>query len=374
MRGYLICFIFTLITIFISERLYIKNKKKLSKIFFISSFLIPCIISGVRSTEIGADVKSYFLVLYNCYNKGMSLIDGMNIANVEFGYSFIMYLASKFHNIHFSLFINQFLVSLPIYALAIDLRRKNKEKKYYIMTFIVFIYLTTFYSLSLNLLRQSIAISLVVYAYYSYINKNTKKGLILIILASLFHISALVGLLTFLIDYICKKYKKNRILFLILLFCIMITFVLGFEQILKILPLKYSYYIGSKYDNSSFSIMSIVKKIIWIIPSMLYLDKIKDKKSDDYSQFLSYVSILIIDFILYFMSIQLSSAGRLGYYFLYTAYFFIIPKLAYMFKEKGAIVFMINLLLVFFWYNMTVVNNDVNKTYPYTSDVVLWLN
>lgn len=374
MTGYIYCFLFTILFAFLSDKMFIHSKRKIGVLFFILSLLIPCFIAGVRSLEVGADVKSYFLVLYNCYTKGMSLFEGMKIANVEFGYSLTMFIASKTNNVNVALFVNQLLISLPIYLVAYDLRKKDKYNNRYILTFVVIIYLMTFYSLSMNLLRQSIAISFIVYSYYNYINNNYKKALLFFLISCSFHISSIIGILIFIIDFICKKCKKNRIIYLFIMFTLLIAFVIGFKKILMLFPIKYSYYIGSKYDNSSFSLLSIIKKLFWIVPSFIYLGRISEKTNDHYSQFLAYAVILIIDFVLYFMSFQLSSAGRLGYFFLYVGYFFIIPELANMFKRKGIVNLLILCVLAFFWYNMTVVNNDINKTYPYKSDVIEWLN
>lgn len=377
MKGYLVCFISSIIFIFISEKLYLKGHKKFSTFFFLISFFIPCIISGVRSLDVGTDIKSYFSVLfYNYTQNNMNFFKGMKIANVELGYALIIYLASKTENINFCLFINQLLVSLPIYILAYNLRKDYNSEKKNVMTFTVIVYLLTLYSMSMNLMRQSIAISIGVLMYY-YLQKGNKKiAYLLFILACTFHASALSLILVFIINEICFKYKKNRILHLFILLLLLIFFSLTFEKILSIIPSKYSYYLGSKYDINSFSILSLIKKMVWIIPSLVFLSRIKDKNSENYSKYMIICSFLIIDLILYFMSMQLGPAGRLGYYFLYIGYFFMIPYIDNLVEKSGRwiIDLIIILILILFWYNMTVTNSDENETYPYKSDVINQLN
>lgn len=374
MKAYIICFTFTILFTYFSECYLKRNKKSLGKFLLLISLLIPCYISGMRSEIVGKDVRVYFLVLFNVYTSGHSFIEGMQICNTEFGYSLFMYITSKFNNMNFCMFVNQLLVCLPIYLLAYRIRKDNEKNNNNIMTFVIIIFLLTLYSLSMNLLRQSVAITWFVYSYYLYKKQLYKKSIFCYLFAFLFHQSVLVGGLIFIVDWICVKLKKDRIIILCFFVLAMVGVVWGFESILEFLPNKYSYYANSDFNNSSFSVMSIIKKVLWIIPSCIYVKLIVNKKSEHYTNFLIITFSFIIDFILYFMSLKISNAGRLGYYFLYIGYFLAIPYLNQIFKEKKLVSFVIFCVLCVFWYNGTVVNYDVNRTYPYKSDLVEWLN
>lgn len=367
MRGYLLCFILAITLAFLSERSYKKNNLFLGKLFLVLSLFVPCFIAGVRNITVGKDVSSYFMVLFKGFTSGESFLFVTQKAGVEIGYAIFMYIASLFKNVNIALFLSEFLVCLPIYLLAYD----NKKK--YSLTFTITIFLLTLYCLSLNLMRQSIAISFIIYG-ISLFERENKNWKYMFLLAFLFHYSAIICLLMIFIIYICKKMKKNRIFLIFLILTSVVIFSLTFEWILMLIPNKYSYYIGSQYDVSSFSFASIIKKIIWIVPFIIYLGRYKNKNDDEYALALSYFTFFLIDFVLYFMSLQLSSAGRLGYFFLYAGYFYFFPRIKNLFSQKAFIYIGVTILLCLFWYNMTVVNYKENRTYPYTSSIIDLLN
>ncbi len=367
MKAYLLCFILTLLFAYLAERCLKQEKKKKGIFFLLVALFIPCFIAGARALTVGRDVQSYFLVLFNGFIKGESFFVVTARANVEFGYSLLIYISSIFKNISFALFVTQFFICFPIYLLA------YKKRETYSITFIIFIFLLTLYSLSFNLLRQAIAISFIVYGISLYEEEN-RKWLVYFLIAVSFHYSAIICLLMILTMYINKNYKKDRLFYIFLILMFVVSITIFFKPLLTLFPNKYSVYIGSKYDISNFSIVSIIKKMYWIILCLLYLNRYKLKQDENYSSTLSYTTFFLMDFILYFMSLQLSSAGRLGYYFLYPGYFLFIPKFKEIFKEKHIVNCIIIISLIIFWYNMTVVNSEVNATYPYISNSVDFLN
>lgn len=367
MKAYIICFCTTLLITFLAEKALKKNGKIIGILLLILAIFVLCFFAGIRDLNIGKDVSSYFMVAYNSYvNDGNGILDTSNIAIIEIGFAVLMYLASLFKSTNVALFIVELLVCIPIFLFAYK-KRENTS-----ITFIIFIFLTTLYCKSLNLIRQSIAISIIILSTYYFEEKKYKNTVFLMLLAYLFHETAIISLIIYLIIYICQNKTKNKKLYLYLLIFGTIFIVFSFEFILKMFPNKYSNYFGSEYEISSFSIMSIIKKMIWIVIGLFYI--LKFKKDKTYNNNFSYIIFFIIDFIFYFMSIKISPAGRLGYYFLYTGYFTFIPNIKNMFKQKNIINILIIILMIAFWYNMTVINYSADAIYPYTSDILPILN
>lgn len=362
MKAYIICFVLTLFFAWLADQFKNEKKKIIPILFLCMACFIPCFIAGIRSLDIGKDVYGYFMVLYKGFLNGYSFGAMLDIANVEVGFAFVVYLTSIFHNVHFCLFVIELLVCIPIFIVAY----KNKDKISITMTITIF--LLTLYCLSFNLLRQSIAISLIIYSISLFNEEKYKKSFIILILASLFHMTSLVCLICFGVLYICDKKHNNRVFILsVSLFCLII-FTLFFDKILAILPFKYSAYFSSEYATSSFSFMSVIKKLFWISFGVLYISRITNKKSKKYANTMACVYFLLIDLILYFMTLKVSSAGRLGYYFIYIFNFNIIPYFKNIFKKKELFNFITVLILVFFWFNMTIINNS-DGTYPYKSEI-----
>lgn len=367
MKGYIICFTVTLFLAYISEKLLKKEKKTIGIIFLVGSMAVPCLIAGIRSLTVGSDINSYFNVLYHNYiNPINKLIPIMNKANVEFGYAYVMYLAAKVKDIHFSLLVSQLCVCFPIYFYAY--RERNNTS----ITLTILIFLLTMYCQSLNLMRQSIAISIIILSVSYFKQKKYSKTFFLCILATLFHSSALMAILVYYVIYICKL-KKNSYIYIFALFIAIVLVTAFTDFFLMILPNRYSVYLSSAYSFSNFNITSLIKKIFWIVLSLMFLRNIKRKSQEKYSIALACFTFFVVDFILYFMSMRVSMAGRIGYYFLYTSYFLFIPIFKDIFKQKRTIVVLLIVVLIVFWYNMVVIN-DADNIYPYQTDYIGFLN
>ena len=185
-------------------------------------------------------------------------------------------------------------------------------------------------------------------------------------IAVLTHYSAVVAIIIYTIIYINSnfKYEKSKKFLNLLIIGVVIFFVFGIDKISLILP---------RYAISTFSFLSVLKKFFWIFMSYILINRMK-KDGKDYNLQYSCFILLIIDLIMFFLSIKVGTFGRISYYFLYVVYFIMIPKLSSVFKQKSIISFLITIVLIVFWYNMTVINYSTDKTYPYKSDIIQFLN
>lgn len=370
MKAYIVIFIFSMLFTYFAEKNFKNNRKILGIIFSVLTIFIVCFFAGIRSLDIGTDVKGYFIIVYNYFTKeNYNIFQVCEATNVEIGFSLLMYISSAFKNVNVCLFVIQLATFLPIYLFAYKMRDK------YSMLYIILIFLLTFYVRSFNLMRQSIAISLIILSISYYMEKKYRKTLILLFLACSFHITAIICIAIYLLYNFCfmknTLNKRFYILFILLSFIFLTVF---YEGLLKILPSRFIYYLNSNFAISAFTLLGLLKKLIWIIFACIYLNRYKIKNSENYHIVLFSALLLLIDTIFYFMGIKISSAARIGYYFLYTGYFIFIPKIKEVFKEKTFINIVIITLLMFFWYNMTVNNYQIDKTYPYKSDIIEILN
>jgi len=375
MKAYILCFIISITFTYIAELKIKKNKKRIGIFFLILALFTICIIAGLRDRTVGIDVSNYPLTIFKLYvEQGYSFIQVERVTHIEPLFSIIILISSIFKNFNITLFLIEFCCALPIFIYAY-----NKREKFSI-TFLIFIFLTTMYAKSFNLIRQFIAISWIVLSIYYFENKKYKKALFAYIIAILFHYTAVICIVAYFIIYILENYKnrenkRNWMIFIILIAIVFtLLFTVGLNSISKFLPDKYAAYIGSQYNISSFKISSLLKKLLWVVFSASIVCYYRKKDDMVYSEQLVYLMLLFIDIILYFMSLKVGTFGRLGYYFLYIAYFGMIPKIRDIFKQKCFISFVIISLLLVLWYNMTVVNWQADETYPYSSDVCDFLN
>ena len=185
---YIITFGISLLFIYMSEK---KNYCK--QLFIILGLLVPSILAGVRDYSVGTDV-----LLYG---------NGWFERAVQFGvgYAFINFIISRFtNNTHVFYFLYELLqLTILYYVLK---RYKDKIS----ITFAFAIYYFCYFNLSLNLLRQIMALLLVLYSYRYVEDKKIIKFIVTIFIATLVHSSAIVGIVLFPIKVAVdnKQWKK----------------------------------------------------------------------------------------------------------------------------------------------------------------------
>lgn len=370
MKGYILCFIISLLFSYIGERCLKKEKKFIGISMLLLSILTICALAGLRSSKVGTDVENYALNQFWLYNnEKRNFLYVIRQTGIEPLFSLLVLVSTIFKDFHFTLFFIEFACAVPIYIYAYKNRNETS------LTFIIFIFLMTMYARSFNLMRQSIAISLIILSTYYFKIKKYKKTFLIYLISIMFHYSAVICIAIYFIMHILMNYKneenKNRWMTLILILALILT--VSMDKILELIPTKYSFYMASQYAVNSLSILSVAKKLFWIVISFAVVCRIKNNKNLKNEQNV-YLMLLLLDLIMYFMSLKVSTFGRLGNYFLNISYFGLIPKIKYIFKQKLLANALIIIILVVFWYNMTVVNNEADKTYPYVSDVWNFLN
>ena len=171
--------------------------KKQKKIFLFCTFSLFFALSALRSVNIGNDTSDYKLLFEN--------LKFMPVENFTWRFETGYLYFNKFIQIFFensqSLFvISAFIVCLG-YAMLI-----NKFSK--IVWLSVYLFFTLrYFDLSMNILRQSLAMVILFLGFYILIKeKNILYFIILVFLASLFHNTAIV----FLVVAILKKIKNEK--------------------------------------------------------------------------------------------------------------------------------------------------------------------
>ena len=368
MKAYLIVFCFAILFIILSEKSFRKDKKNKGFFYIILSLFAVCFVAGVRNLDVGIDIKYYLQRIFFLFSmESKNILSVYKETGVEIGFVTYIGIVSLTKNINFVFFMVEFLVAAPIYYIAY---KKRKESS---MILTIIIFLLTIYCRSLNIMRQSIACSLVMLSLYFFEQGKNNKAFVWCLIATLFHSSAIIGTVVLFISYICRKQKKIRINVIIGIVTLIILLLPIFSTVLKYIP-KYSRYLNTMYLTSSMNLMSILKKLVWIIFGYLYLCLYKNKEEEKYARNLSYVTFLVVDLILYGLTFKIASAGRIGLYFLYTAYIMFLPNIKDIFKNKMFANMMVIIILTVFWYNMTIINYESDGIYPYKSDIFQFLN
>jgi len=250
--------LFYIILIFLMFGVFVKPQKQNLYIFI--SFIVLFIISAFRDKSVGTDSLSYERIFSN--------IERGNEVRHEIGWQVLNKLIVFFGGSYETLIIvTSLLVLLPVFFVA------KKYSKNPMLTIFLF-YSLYLYLQSFNIVRQTIAISISLLAIYYLLNNKKILFYALILIASTFHLSALILLpLAFL------HRLPNTNIFYILAILLSIVLGLGFtEEITRyvIVLLKYESYLDDLNYELRFThfIYYIINNIFFFF--ILYISQKKD--------------------------------------------------------------------------------------------------
>lgn len=358
----------------------------LRKILLVLAALPLSIIAGIRDMSIGTDVTTYGRINYyyathfsNMWEY-IQFIKHMN--GIESGYSVLNFWVSRFtESTNVFLFILNFL-TLVLVLLGLDRLRYLAS-----VTLGYVVYFGFFWGPSLNVLRQYLAASIVFFA-LTYLIKNNAYFYAItgILIGSLFHQTALIGLLMVLHWYLVDKCNFNlKKMSGLLLFSSAVALLVlrgqeRFESVLANFSLLNKYYLlfltgGQEYlrTGGSMQYSTLLFRTVPII--FLVLIGIKNRFDDkNFKLAIFFMAIMWLDMAFYFTNLSSGVISRLGLYFsvmrvVYLGFF--IRNL----KSRGlslGMTLMFVVYSVYIFYSVT--KSGSGQIYPYTSYILENLN
>lgn len=218
MYIYLVCFAIS--CLFFASAGDIRTNRQRYFLFTAIGLLLPCILAGTRAITVGTDVAIYTAPLTEAAVQADSFMDFRqeswvelrranvwlvkNVADFEWGFCILIYIVSKiFGSLGMVLFAIQVLVIVPVYKGICFYKEKLS------IWFAMLVFYLMFYSVSLNLMRQSIAMSFL-FLGVQYLNRGRNKVFFILYgIAISFHMSAIIGIIFFVIY---KYLNSNRVI------------------------------------------------------------------------------------------------------------------------------------------------------------------
>jgi len=361
-------FVFFMSCIFthMAHKAFDKNKKRLGIILSLIAILIPSVLAGLRDTTVGTDVDYYLTYDLQVASAYSNFIQYYNFIGEELFFALLVFLSNKiFNNINVLMFIIQFIMTSLVY---IELyRQKDRFSMWLGMT----IYFTFAYPRFLNLIRQGIAVSIVIFSMRYIENRKLSKFLITILVAILFHRTAIFALPLYYLYTLTTNKNSNNTAYLMMFYIILIVGVGIYDSILEklvnigLLPNKYDVYLN-KYMKKivDFDLFTAIYKGIWILWLIIVFKNIKE--IDKNSKF--YLNLLLLDLILWEMNYKIANAERLSYYYGLIANMSIFPQIPKTFKKDSRnqtiIYLMIMALCIFYWWWKFIYFHS-GEIYPY---------
>lgn len=352
MSFYLMLFVLVTVSAFSYSRC---KDKYLSVDLKLAVFLLMFIPSAIRF-NIGTDYVNYLGYFYSFARTGNSFF--------EVGWTFLESLILKL-GLHYQwLFvISSFLIF--IWVLFID-------KKYFFPAITIFF--LYFYTFSYNGVRNSISVTLFFLGYISLIKNKKLKGFLLVLAGTLFHSSAWLCVLIYLLMSFVKLSKKKTLIIALIIYIVFFKFQFA-QNLLKSSLLgatKYAKYAASltynKVNEVSSGLGVLLRHFVLFFTYCLTSEK-KVSKREFSAMSVLFLSLLIADIL----ATQIYAFGRLKVIFsvAYMAMFINLYswKSKNVFIEIGKIIcFLYSFLLVFV---LGLLANQ-NEIVPYTSILGVW--
>lgn len=150
--------------------------------FVLLTVLSLTLVNGLRFL-CGTDYVNYAIMYHDVRSGGMAALEARRI---EWGYLVLSALFGKLFEEPFVFFFCMALVTNLLVILAL-----RKYSEHFWISCVLYILTFIFYG-SFNLIRQTIAMSIVIYAHQSLIDKRMFRYFLIILIAALFHTSVLV--------------------------------------------------------------------------------------------------------------------------------------------------------------------------------------
>lgn len=305
---YIIFFVISFILLYIAEKKIDEGKKKI--ILEILAIGLLSFLAAIRNVSVGTDVSLYVKPVFE-----LSKINGIREIhaiwyNVEIGYKIFNCVVAMFTS-KFSvyLFMQQAFILLFAY-----LGIKESLKRDY--SFVFLIYLFIFYNRSLNIVRQSMAISLCIYSLKFLFKNKSFKFLLAVFVAFLFHKTAAIFTIAIIIYKLYKKNYKNVYYMSFFTIIIGLIYIFLFPQCIKImtnigiLSTNYLYYLDNYVDNiGTINSFELILNFIFMALYIMFNKFYKGKNGG------FFFVLTLIDFICLIISVKYTSIHRLGMYF-----------------------------------------------------------
>ncbi len=299
------------------------SSKKIYRILLASiAILLPCIMAGIRY-GVGVDFDNYRYMYRDHADLSFAQYFDYN-KRAELGTFLLIKIASIFDSqmLFFTLFA--IVIYAPVAKMILDI--EDKKDTFFLALF----FLLSHFSTGMNIMRQVAAASIALYSLKYVYDRNFIKFVLLIVGASLFHVSSAIILPIY---WMWNKDNRFRILKLkpwgiIVAYCII---AINLPMIMQLLGGRYSDYSSGEIQGRN---LSILLNCFWMVIFMLFNKQITHYRSTNGL----YIYMIIIGTILGFTGIFNIYLKRLTIYFNYVD-FILLTQLKYAFNLRSRCLF-----------------------------------
>lgn len=337
----------------VKEKVLEVDSKKYNNLFIAIALISLILVSGFRY-KVGTDYFQY-AEIYTVFAP-----DAIISESEEPGFMWLCKFLNGFSKDPQLMF----LVSAIITNILIVLTLKKYSTKFELS---MFLYITTFtYYSTMNGVRQWIAGSITFIAFRYLEERKFAKYLIMILLASTIHLSAIIMVPIYFIVNRETFSKKNLIM--ILIFILAAFFYDKFSVIFfgAISDSKYAHYVSADGNG-----VNPIRVAVYMVPLILTLINYKNINPNNERKIDIILNLCIISILIWLISINNMFFARLTFYFdLY--YLILIPKIVSIGENEIRRFMYYSILCAYFLFSYILLIAGDSWIYPYTFKITLF--
>lgn len=321
--------------------------KRNSTVFVVLFLLVLWVLTAFRAPEIGNDTATY-ISFYNTI--GATGIHGE--LDLEIGYKVYCFMLNRLG------FGPQgfLIITATICWLGVGIYILKYSKNILFSLLLAFCFCFSHFT---NILRQDLAMVIILYVYVLFKQKKYIRSLLLLALAGLFHTSAFC----FILIYFYKFFPKKPLTVIILSIIIIIASLTGLiAKILAAVLPEYSNYLNGQYRGTGFLAVgvSLVRNSVFYIILYFAAKTLRTREA----KIIYGNGLLAVLFICFGFTVNLFS--RITFYFLFPM-ITDIPNSLYCgkFKNRNFWMIIIGLVLLAYFIVSMVIRPEWNNLYPY---------
>lgn len=213
-------------------------------------------------------------------------------SHMDIGFRILMFIFKSYNSKFYIFTASIGFLTLIFYLVTIN---KNSKKPIVSLFLLYSLYWLVYVN---SALRQGLAMALFIFAFYQFANtKNTVRYILLILLGSLFHKIALIGLVVLVVHKFYRRLFTNKQFNLLLVFVALFLFLIKGDII--IVNLLSLIGITISYQSSQANILAIMLRgvniclIYFLYRNIPYKDKTESVKFQIYLYFISFLIFIV---------------------------------------------------------------------------------
>ena len=332
------------------------SNKKRKKIYLTIVFIILAIVASLRAYTVGVDTEQYCIAFDKISE--MTIEQAKEDTRYETGFVVLCKILSYVYDNYQIL-----IIVTSIFIMYAVVRFIYEESNDCILSSLLFVLLNC-YAMYMCVMRQAIAISIILIGYIAFLKKGKYvKFAIIVFFASLFHQSALIMLIA--IPLYNMKFKNKYYFMAIIISAVIYVMAnTAFSICTKLFP-TYIYYLGGQFFTSNYfaSLLNACVSIIFFTVGVYY-GKF-NKRDKDIDSFYAFMIMLAV--IFYVATIKISIFSRITTYFNIFNIIW-IPKFISNINKKEdrtIILFILIICLFMYWFIISMYRPEWYGVIPY---------